>query len=144
METIRQMREEDLDQVAQLEAETFSTPWSRESLLSFWQREDTVFLAAERDGEIVGYCGYLQIFDEADILNVAVKEAYRNRRIGTRLVEKLIETGKDRGVSQFTLEVRQSNKRAIHIYEKMGFVSAGIRKNFYERPAEHAVIMWKR
>lgn len=143
MEKIREMREEDLDQVAQLEEETFSMPWSRQSLFSFLKREDTVFLVAEKEEEILGYCGYLQVFDEADILNVAVKEKYRGRHIGTNMIEKLIETGKKNGISQFTLEVRQSNLRAIHIYEKAGFVSVGIRKNFYEKPAENAVIMWR-
>ena len=51
--------------------------------------------------------------------------------------------GRD-GVKAFTLEVRVSNEAAIHMYEKVGFVSEGIRPGFYEKPAEDAMIMWKR
>ena len=54
-----------------------------------------------------------------------------------------MEGGKERGISRFTLEVRVGNKTALHLYESLGFVSAGIRKNFYDLPKEDAVIMWK-
>lgn len=143
MAEIRKMKEEDLDQVAEIEKETFSMPWTRESLRSFLNRGDTVFLVAAEKEEILGYCGYLQVIDEADILNVAVKTAHRGNHIGTELIRRLLEEGKNQGIFRFTLEVRQSNLAAIHIYEKAGFVSAGIRKNFYEKPVENAVIMWK-
>ena len=48
------------------------------------------------------------------------------------------------GIENFTLEVRVSNASAIHVYEKLGFVSEGIRPRFYEKPVEDAMIMWKR
>ncbi|MCI7813753.1 MAG: ribosomal protein S18-alanine N-acetyltransferase [Lachnospiraceae bacterium] len=143
MVEIRQMKAEDLDQVAAIERESFSMPWTRESLLTFLNRGDTIYLVAEQRGEIVGYCGCLQISDEADILNVAVKTMHRGQHVGTKLVQKLIEEGKKRGAYRFTLEVRQSNFAAIHVYEKAGFTTAGVRKNFYEKPTENAVIMWK-
>ena len=57
---------------------------------------------------------------------------------------KLMEEGYRMGVEAFTLEVRKSNEAAIHLYEKLGFVTEGIRKNFYEEPTEDALIMWKR
>ena len=137
------MTAEDLDQVAKIEKETFSMPWSKESLMDFLNREDVVFLAAEENGEILGYCGYLKIIDEADILNVAVKEGHRGKHIGSDMIQKLLEEGNRQGIFRFTLEVRQSNLTAIHIYEKAGFRSAGIRKNFYEKPTENGIIMWK-
>ena len=61
------------------------------------------------------------------------------------MLTQLISRGeKDFGIKEFTLEVRLSNMGAIHLYEKLGFVSEGIRKNFYEEPVEDALIMWKR
>ncbi|MDO4454029.1 MAG: ribosomal protein S18-alanine N-acetyltransferase [Eubacteriales bacterium] len=143
MVQIRKMTAKDLDQVAEIEKETFSMPWSKESLMDFLKREDVVFLTAEENGEILGYCGYLKIMDEADILNVAVKEGHRGKHIGSDMIQKLLEEGNRQGIFRFTLEVRQSNLAAIHIYEKAGFVSAGIRKNFYEKPTENGIIMWK-
>ena len=140
---IRQMKVDDLDQVVAIEKESFSMPWTREGLLTFLNRGDTLYLVAEKRGEILGYCGYLQVIDEADILNVAVKMMYRGQHIGTRMIQRLLEEGKKRGAYRFTLEVRQSNFAAIHVYEKIGFVSVGIRKNFYEKPTENAIIMWK-
>ena len=55
-----------------------------------------------------------------------------------------MQEGNREGVSAYTLEVRISNEAAIHMYEKLGFVSEGIRPNFYEKPTEDAMIMWKR
>ncbi len=52
--------------------------------------------------------------------------------------------GNAQGVEAYTLEVRVSNSIAIHVYEKLGFVSEGIRPDFYERPTEDAMIMWRR
>ena len=97
-----------------------------------------------RDGDsMIAYCGFLQSFDEADITNVAVREEYRAQGVGRAMLEALMEGGKERGISRFTLEVRVSNIPALHLYESLGFVSAGIRKNFYDLPKEDAVIMWK-
>ena len=59
------------------------------------------------------------------------------------MLEALMEGGKERGISRFTQEVRVSNTSALHLYESLGFVSAGILKNFYDLPKEDAVIMWK-
>lgn len=143
MVQIRKMTEKDLDSVAEIERATFSMPWSKESLMDFLNREDVVFLVAEENGEILGYCGYLKIIDEADILNVAVKEGHRGKKIGSEMIQKLLEEGNQQGIFRFTLEVRESNLAAIHIYEKAGFVSAGIRKNFYEKPTENGIVMWK-
>ena len=53
------------------------------------------------------------------------------------------DTSKE-GITDFTLEVREGNKSAIGLYEKLGFESAGIRKNFYSNPVENALIMWKK
>lgn len=58
------------------------------------------------------------------------------------MLAELMRLGRERGVLRYTLEVRTGNAAAVHLYEKLGFVSAGIRKNFYERPREDALIMW--
>ena len=74
---------------------------------------------------------------------MAVKEEHRGKKIGSEMIQKLLEEGNRQGIFRFTLEVRESNLAAIHIYEKAGFVSTGIRKNFYEKPTENGIVMWK-
>lgn len=140
---IRLMRQEDLDSVAQIEQETFSMPWSREGFASSLERKDTLYLSAFSDGELAGYCGLLQVLDEGEITNVAVKKCFRGQKIASMLMAELLKKGSDRGITFFVLEVRKSNKYAIRLYEKAGFLQAGIRKNFYEKPIEDAVIMCK-
>ncbi len=141
---IRAMEREDVDAVSRLEEETFSMPWSREAFLEMITKEDAAYYVAESDGEIVGGCGVLMVAGEGNITNVAVAEKMRNQGIGTKMVRYLMEKGTQSGLSAYTLEVRVSNAAAIHVYEKLGFCSEGIRPNFYEKPVEDAMIMWKR
>jgi ribosomal-protein-alanine N-acetyltransferase len=139
---IRMMTETDLSEVCAIEQETFSDPWSEEDFRSSMREANNGYLVAEIDQKIIGYCGYWGIVGEGYIYNVAVKKEYRNQRIGYRMLENLIETSKSKGIASFTLEVRSSNEAAIHLYETLGFKAAGIRKDFYTKPNEDAVIMW--
>ena len=140
---IRRMKEEDLAQVCAIEEETFSMPWSRSSFQETLSYYHTLFLTAELDGEIAGYCGCYQSLEEAEITNIAVRRQLRGHGIGRRLLTELMRLGKEQGAFAYTLEVRVSNQAAIHLYESLGFVSFGIRKNFYERPREDAMVMWR-
>lgn len=140
---IRRMEEGDLDQVCAIEEETFSMPWSRKSFQDTISYYHTLFLVAELDGEIAGYCGCYQSLEEAEITNIAVRRQLRGHGIGRRLLTELMRLGKEQGAFAYTLEVRVSNQAAIHLYESLGFVSFGIRKNFYEKPREDAMIMWR-
>lgn len=140
---IRQMEERDLTQVCAIEEETFSVPWSRKSFQDTLSYCHTLFLTAEFDGEIAGYCGCYQSLEEAEITNIAVRRQLRGHGIGRRLLEELMRIGKERGAFAYTLEVRVSNKAAIHLYESLGFVSFGVRRDFYEKPKEDALIMWR-
>ena len=141
---IRRMREADLEGAARLEKRYFSVPWTREQLGESLQSGQYLFLVAEENGQVAGYAGLLRVMDEGDVTNVVVDEAYRGKGLGTRLMAALLEEGRGCGMKEFTLEVRVSNQRAIRLYESLGFVQEGIRKRFYERPVEDALIMWKR
>ena len=84
------------------------------------------------------------IAGEGDVTNIAVFPEYRGQGIGAALTKALLVEGRKRGMNAFTLEVRVGNQAAIHIYEKLGFRSEGVRKGFYEKPKEDALIMWRR
>lgn len=141
---IRKMTEKDVPQVAALEAVNFSMPWSEKAFYEQLENKNALYMIAENAEKILGVCGLMESFGEADICNVSVEKSIRNQGIATMMLESLLEEGAKRGINAFTLEVREGNAPAIHLYEKLGFVQEGIRPGFYERPKEDAVIMWKR
>ena len=142
--TYRKMTEADVPYISKLEQETFSMPWSADSFLEMIGKEDARYYVAEREGQLLGCCGVLMIAGEGNITNVVVAPEARNQGVATGMLTHLMEEGKDAGLTAYTLEVRVSNAAAIHVYEKLGFVSAGIRPGFYEKPTEDAMIFWKR
>ena len=107
--------------------------------------EAALYMVAEDNGYIVANCGVIVAAGEGDICNVAVDPSYRKRGIAKLLLTRIMEeAAKKMAVYAFTLEVRISNKAAISLYEKLGFVNEGIRPGFYTSPKEDAVIFWKR
>lgn len=140
---IRKMQGSDLPEVCEIEKENFSLPWSEKSFLESMERTDTVFLVALAGEEVAGYIGCYCIAGTGEITNVAVKTSHRRKGIGGMLLQKLYEEGAALDTQEYFLEVRESNDAAIGLYSRQGFVKEGIRKNFYEKPVENAVIMWK-
>lgn len=140
---IRPMTHEDTEEIALIEKECFSTPWSREGLISELSNEGAVFLTAVRGGEIAGYMGMHIVLDECYIANVAVKSQFRRQGIADKLLGRAEKEAVDKGCAFISLEVRVSNAAAIALYEKRGYVSQGERKNFYSDPTENALIMTK-
>lgn len=138
---IRRMKEEDAPQVALIEADNFSVPWSEKSFREAAAKTETIYVVAEEDGEILGYAGAWCAFGEADITNVCVRKVSRKQGIGTRMLQFLIEEGVNVEIKTFFLEVRESNSTAISLYEKFGFQKIGVRKNFYEKPVENGIVM---
>ena len=141
---IKSLTEEYVDQVCLLEKEAFSMPWHRESFLEMIKNKDACYLVGLMGDEVVASCGLRNIVGDGEITNVVTKSSVRGKGIGLQMLLKLLEEGIAMGVEAFTLEVRKSNASAIHLYEKLGVVTEGIRKNFYEEPTEDALIMWKR
>ncbi|MCR5476835.1 MAG: ribosomal protein S18-alanine N-acetyltransferase [Lachnospiraceae bacterium] len=141
---IRGMRREDAPQLAGIESRSFSMPWSEEDFLYLVTEGNALYLVAEYDGTIAGCAGMRIVCGEGSIDNVVVDEPYRGQGIAQALLGKLIREGEARGAGDMTLEVRISNAPAIHVYEKFGFVSEGVRPNFYEMPCEDALILWRR
>lgn len=141
---IRRMTERDVSQAAALEAANFTTPWSEKSFYEQLEKSNALYMVAEREGHIIGVCGLVESYGEAEIYNVSVDSNYRRRGVGTLLMRELLAEGSRKGISAYTLEVRAGNEGAIYLYEKLGFMKEGLRRGFYDRPREDAVIMWKR
>lgn len=138
---IREMLEKDVPPVAAIEKISHSVPWSETSFYSEVYNGYSITRVAEEDGEIVGYICVRQVSDECHLHNVTVHPAYRARGIATALYGDILKDVVKCGCRFMYLEVRASNRTAIKLYEKFGFRMAGIRKNYYIRPEENAVIM---
>lgn len=139
------MDEEDLDRIMEIEVESFTTPWPKESfLLEITKNQLARYIVAEVDGLVVGYGGIWLVLDEGHITNIAVAKEYRGLGVGKKLIEGLISLCKDGGITAMTLEVRKSNIIAQNLYKSYGFVEAGIRPNYYTDVNEDAIIMWKK
>ena len=142
--SVSKMELADLDVVLALENIAFVSPWSRSSFLyELLENPRAVYLAAKFDGQLAGYIGMWEIFDEGHITNLAVHPDFRRQGIARRLLWDLTEIAKSHGILKLTLEVRQSNLPAQLLYAKIGFVKAGVRRRYYRDNNEDALIMWK-
>ena len=133
-----------IPQIEHLERQCFSLPWSAEQLKSQLKDAQHEFIAAlAPDGTVLGYVGMMYVLDEGYISNVAVSPEYRRQGIADALIERLCIICRGLELSFVTLEVRAGNMPAIALYEKHGFHRVGLRRNYYERPREDALIMTK-
>ena len=139
---IVKMSSEHIPCISLLEKECFSSPWSENALFEELKNENSYFLVAFSD-TVLGYIGVQEICGEAYITNVAVFGKYRKHGIGKKLLQAAADGAKERECDFITLEVRESNKAAISLYESENFKLAGIRKNFYSSPTENGVIYTK-
>ena len=141
---IVKMSADDVDRVVEIEQECFSMPWTRQGFLEALKQNNSFYYVAKIGTQIVGHCGAYGVCGEGSINQVAVTNTYRRCGIARRMVSTMIEELEKNGFLEITLEVRSENASAIALYESLGFVQEGIRKNFYEKPTEDAIIMWKR
>lgn len=137
------MNESHVAQVAALEKQCFSDPWSENSVASELENPLSLWLIAEEDGAVCGYVGSQTVLDETDMMNIAVHPDCRGKGIAAALITELVSRLKARGSRVLRLEVRESNFSAIALYEALGFTQLGLRKNYYRNPKENALILGK-
>ena len=143
---IEPLRDEtDLDGVLEVEAESFSNPWTRD--MYSWELQNRsvchIFLVRTDECRVAGFCAFWLVFDEVHINNVAMRPAFRAQGIGTALLQRVLAEARRLGARRAMLEVRASNERARRLYERLGFYVAGVRRNYYTGPVEDALILWR-
>lgn len=132
----------DIPAFAQLERASFSDPWTPAQLQEALSWGGAVAIAAEEsDGGIAGYVLGRVIVDEAEILTIATHPARRRAGIGRALLSSVLTAMVQRGARAVWLEVRASNEAAKAMYDAAGFVAAGLRKGYYRRPVEDALVL---
>ena len=137
----RDMKTGDAIAVEDIENKAFKSAWTLLDFVYEANRDDSISIVGEIDGQIVAYACVWVSFDEADVANIAVDEDFRGQGIGTKLFAEIVRRVKAQGITAITLEVRVSNVAAIKLYEHFGLRSVGRRKGYYE-DGEDALIMW--
>lgn len=141
--SIEPMKKEHIEQIAEIEHLCFSLPWSENALEDELTNENAHFLTAVIEEKVLGYIGIIEICGEGDITNIAVHPDFRRLGIADALLKSAEYDAKQRNSVSITLEVRVSNEAAIALYNTNGYKAQGIRKGFYDRPKEDALIMTK-
>ncbi len=141
---IREMTEDDIDDILQIEELCYGAHhWSRDSFLTELSNKISLYQCViNNEGKCVGYMGIWKIIDEAHITNISIHPDYQNKKLAHRLILSAINECYKEKIKYITLEVRVSNEKAIHLYEKFGFKSLGLRKKYYQDNNEDALIMW--
>jgi ribosomal-protein-alanine N-acetyltransferase len=140
---ITPMRRRHLRGVLRIEQQVYPRPWTFGLFLGeISQRTSRVYLVARVGSDVVGYAGMFRAVDDGHITTIAVDPAWQRRGIATRMLLALARAAVERGCKNLTLEVRMSNSGAQALYQRFGFVPAGVRKGYYPETGEDALVMW--
>jgi ribosomal-protein-alanine N-acetyltransferase len=125
------MTDDDVTDVAAVEAESYMFPWTP-GIFRDCIRAGYCCRVLDCDGDIVGYAVLATGAGEAHVLNVCVRADQRGQQLGRRLMEWLLEEARASGNSWIFLEVRPSNRPALLLYQSLGFAEVGIRRGYYQ------------
>ena len=144
---IRDMGEEDIPQIMEIENLCFKTPWKRSDFLyELFTNEFSKILVIELSNEslglkqVCGFIDYWQTFNSATICQIAVHPDIQRQKLASALLEEVIKECRIAKVESITLEVRVSNFKAINLYKKYGFKEVGIKPQYYS-DGEDAIYM---
>ncbi len=139
---LTKMRRRHLRKVLAIEARVYPRPWSASLFLSeLAQKSSRSYLVARHEGDVVGYAGMMFTGLEAHITNIAVDPDFHGRKVGSRLMLRLVTEAIARGARTLSLEVRVTNLPAQSMYGKFGFSVVGVRKGYYIETKEDALVM---
>ena len=135
---LRPAEEDDLDQIAQVEADSFGHPWRRETFESLLGRPSVDVVVAESDGRVAGFAVVRSTIGESELANLAVSPSSRGAGVGRALLREAVEAARNRGATWVFLAVRASNDAAARLYRQFGFQEIGAQASYYREPAEDA------
>lgn len=159
---VRKTTEKDIPRILKIEQEAISPPWTQDALLSEIYKDDSFFVVAVDgvsdagiavsgvsdvsdaevgDSHILGFAILRQVGDDGELLQIAVDISARHKGVGDLLIKAVLEHAKENGFNSVFLEVRKSNEAAVQLYEKRGFKSIRIRRDYYINPVEDALVM---
>ncbi len=138
---IREIREHDIGDIAALERDIFSDPWTESGIRETLRQENTVLLGAWKNDIMSGYVILYYVLNEGEIARIAVGRSDRRQGCADYLFGRLRDICGRKGITRMMLEVRESNAAAVSFYKKCGFTEDGVRKKYYSNPCEDAILM---
>lgn len=132
----------DFENIKEKLQEDFDEFWNSSILKSELESENSKYIVAKENNEIIGFAGIIVTPVDVEITNIVTKKSKRKKGIGKSLLDKLIEMAKELKSETISLEVNEKNNIAIHLYEKCGFEKVGLRKKYYNG-IDNAIIMTK-
>ncbi|HEY5267407.1 MAG TPA: ribosomal protein S18-alanine N-acetyltransferase [Acidimicrobiales bacterium] len=141
--TLRLAERRDVPDLLAIETAQFPEPWTRAMLLDeITNTETRRYTVAVEEKKLIGYLGVMYVMDELHVNTIGILPGHEGKGVATSLMDNAWAHAKERGVKRATLEVAVSNTRAQELYFRYGFSPVGIRKNYYERTKEDALILW--
>jgi ribosomal-protein-alanine N-acetyltransferase len=141
--SIRHAERRDVGELLVIEEAQFPEPWTKGMLLD--ELTNTVtrrYTVAVEDKRVVGYLGVMFVMDELHVNTLGTLPGHEGRGVASSLMDEAWVDARLRGVTRATLEVAVSNTRAQQLYYRYGFRPVGVRKNYYERSHEDALVLW--
>lgn len=142
--SLHAMQPADLDAVMEMEQANHPYPWSRGNFSDSLQYGYQARVLRSASNRLLGYFLMMYAVDEAHLLNITVAADLHGRGIGRWLLDQAGRQAREAGMQSMLLEVRPSNQRALHVYQRYGFVTIGLRKQYYpaaNNGREDAVVM---
>ena len=141
--SIRVAERRDVPELLAIEVEQFPEPWTRAMLLDeITNTETRRYTVAIEEKKIIGYLGVMYVLDELHVNTIGTLPGHEGQGVATSLMQEAWDIANERGVVRATLEVAVSNTRAQALYARFGFAPVGVRKNYYERTKEDALVLW--
>ncbi|QOR34688.1 ribosomal protein S18-alanine N-acetyltransferase [Clostridium sp. 'deep sea'] len=141
----RPMLQSDLDNITRIEHLTYTNPWSKNTFITELTHNDhSSYMVLLKNETIIAYGGLWQVLDESHITTIAVDPNYQGKGYGNTMLNILFSKAVTNGATSITLEVRESNEKAINLYKKNGFLVGGRRIKYYSDNNEDALVMWKK
>ncbi len=137
---IEKMKKEHIGAIAEIEKCEFGLMEAEKTLLKELENKIAAYFVATEENEVLGYIGIWNICGEGEVINTAVRKNKRRTGIATRLLDEAFSFCRENNIKTLHLEVREKNTPAISLYEKLGFIKDGERKNYYNGK-ETAILM---
>jgi len=140
---IRLAERRDVNELLGIEQAQFPEPWTKNMLLDeIVNTETRRYTVAVQKARIIGYLGVMFVLDELHVNTLGTLPGFEGRGVATSLLDDAWHDANERGLARATLEVAASNQRAQRLYSHYGFKPVGVRKNYYERTHEDALVLW--
>lgn len=137
---LRRLTKDDAHDMYLLESQCFSLPWTETQCLHAFDQSAFAAFGLWYKSELIAYISIYHIYDEFEILNIAVHPKERGKGHGRHILQMVLQIALKMGMKSVVLEVRRSNFKAISLYKSCGFVPSGVRPNYYPDNNEDALV----